>query len=168
MITTVVSREFARIYVKNIRNGQPDIPLAPEEIEAVDQARARGNAPFTVRPRIGPDAGDGSEEAFAAQQEEDNARLPCVPSNARTAAASARDCRLLSDSSSVPSTLGWPKIEPAIPWTPRNLDRHPTGACASPAKTKESGRECTGTVRNVLKRAAVLAAVSCPVGPRPP
>jgi hypothetical protein len=50
VITTVVSRDFARMYVKLIRDGSPDIPLAPEEQEAVDQAR--GSTPFTIRPRV--------------------------------------------------------------------------------------------------------------------
>lgn len=58
VITTVVSRDFARMYVKLLKNGEPDIPLAPEEIEAVEQAR--GSSPFTIRPR--PDAA-GAEEA---------------------------------------------------------------------------------------------------------
>jgi hypothetical protein len=49
VITTVVSRDFARMYVKLIKNGQPDVPLAPEETEAVDQAR--GSSPFTIVPR---------------------------------------------------------------------------------------------------------------------
>jgi hypothetical protein len=56
VITTVVSRDFARMYVKLIRNGEPDIPLAPEETEALDQAR--GSSPFTIRPRA-----DGSGKA---------------------------------------------------------------------------------------------------------
>ena len=51
VITTVVSRDFARMYVKLLKDGQPDIPLAPEEKEAVDQARGAG--PFTIRPRVG-------------------------------------------------------------------------------------------------------------------
>ena len=50
VITTVVSRDFARMYVKLIKEGSPDIPLAPEEQEAVDQAR--GSTPFTIRPRV--------------------------------------------------------------------------------------------------------------------
>jgi hypothetical protein len=49
VITTVVSRDFARMYVKLLKEGVPDIPLAPEEAEAVGQARAAG--PFTIRPR---------------------------------------------------------------------------------------------------------------------
>ena len=50
VITTVVSRDFARMYVKLIKDGAPDIPLAPEETEAVVQARGAG--PFTIRPRV--------------------------------------------------------------------------------------------------------------------
>jgi hypothetical protein len=50
VITTMVSRDFARMYVKLIRDGQADIPLTPEESEAVDQAR--GSTPFTIRPRV--------------------------------------------------------------------------------------------------------------------
>lgn len=51
VITTVVSRDFARMYVKLLKDGVPDIPLAPEETEAVEQARGAG--PFTIRPRVG-------------------------------------------------------------------------------------------------------------------
>ena len=51
VITTVVSRDFARMYVKLLKDGVPDIPLAPEESEAVDQARGAG--PFTIKPRVG-------------------------------------------------------------------------------------------------------------------
>ena len=54
VITTVVSRDFARMYVKLLKDGQPDIPLAPEEQEAVDQARGAG--PFTIKPRGGADS----------------------------------------------------------------------------------------------------------------
>jgi len=50
VITTVVSRDFARMYVKLLKDGTPDIPLAPEETEAVEQARGAG--PFTIRPRV--------------------------------------------------------------------------------------------------------------------
>jgi hypothetical protein len=50
VITTVVSRDFARMYVKLIKDGTPDIPLAPEEVEAFEQARGAG--PFVIRPRL--------------------------------------------------------------------------------------------------------------------
>ncbi|NLO27642.1 MAG: DUF4446 family protein [Actinobacteria bacterium] len=62
VITTVVSRDFARMYVKLIKDGQPDIPLAPEEKEAVEQAH--GTGPFTIRPRV---EGGISEETVATE-----------------------------------------------------------------------------------------------------
>jgi hypothetical protein len=65
VITTVVSRDFARMYVKLIKEGAPDIPLAPEEIEALEQAR--GSAPFTIRPRVDT---TGEMPAPAAAEEE--------------------------------------------------------------------------------------------------
>jgi hypothetical protein len=51
VVTTVVSRDFARMYVKLLKEGAADIPLAPEEAEAVEQAK--GSGPFTIRPRAG-------------------------------------------------------------------------------------------------------------------
>jgi hypothetical protein len=51
VITAVVSRDFSRMYVKLLKDGTPDIPLAPEETEAVEQARGAG--PFTIKPRVG-------------------------------------------------------------------------------------------------------------------
>ena len=48
VITTVVSREFARMYVKLVKDGVGDIPLAPEENEAVQQARRA--TPFVIKP----------------------------------------------------------------------------------------------------------------------
>jgi hypothetical protein len=50
VVTTVVSRDFARMYVKLLKEGASDIPLAPEELEAIEQAQ--GSAPFTIRPRV--------------------------------------------------------------------------------------------------------------------
>jgi hypothetical protein len=66
VITTVVSRDFARMYVKLLKDGVADIPLAPEEKEAVEQARGAG--PFTIRPRAAA-SGDG----YAASPEVDAA-----------------------------------------------------------------------------------------------
>jgi len=48
VITTVVSRDFARMYVKLIKDGVGDIALAPEENEAVQQAQSA--TPFVVKP----------------------------------------------------------------------------------------------------------------------
>jgi hypothetical protein len=38
------------MYVKLLKDGVADIPLAPEEAEAVEQAK--GSGPFTIRPRV--------------------------------------------------------------------------------------------------------------------
>jgi hypothetical protein len=57
IITTVVSRDFSRMYVKLLKNGEPDIPLAPEEAEALEQAK--GSGPFVIRPRPQTDTTDG-------------------------------------------------------------------------------------------------------------
>lgn len=115
VITSAVSREFARVYVKLVHDGKPDIPLAPEEIEAVDQARARGNAPFTIRPR--PERVRDEEE-----QPENPAVDPTAPTAESAAAQRAlerenrRRKRLglppVDELPPMPSTLGWPKTEP--------------------------------------------------------
>ena len=63
-ITTVVSRDFARMYVKLLKDGAADIPLAPEEAEAVEQAR--GSGPFAIRPRI--EMANGSSVAKSAEE----------------------------------------------------------------------------------------------------
>jgi hypothetical protein len=61
VVTTVVSRDFARMYVKLLKDGAADIPLAPEEAEAVEQAK--GSGPFTIRPRLDGAALDQSADA---------------------------------------------------------------------------------------------------------
>ena len=74
VITTVVSRDFARMYVKLLKDGQADIPLAPEESEAVDQAR--GSGPFTITARVDGslDHRPGSPTRSVDLEEDDN---PC-------------------------------------------------------------------------------------------
>lgn len=112
VITTVVSRDFARTYVKTIREGEPDIPLAPEEEEALQQARARGNAPFTVRPRPTPSDRAAMEEAAATP----------LDIGAETPEALARENRRRRRQGLAPlgdggreEVLGWPKLEPLEP-----------------------------------------------------
>jgi hypothetical protein len=61
VVTTVVSRDFARMYVKLLKDGAADIPLAPEEAEAVEQAK--GSGPFTIRPRVAGAALDQAADA---------------------------------------------------------------------------------------------------------
>ena len=75
VITTVVSREFARMYVKLVRDGVGDIPLAPEENEAVQQARRA--TPFVIRPTSEEDR---SEESVATDVETMMESSPMVAS----------------------------------------------------------------------------------------
>jgi Protein of unknown function (DUF4446) len=70
VITTVVSRDFARMYVKLLKDGTADIPLAPEEMEAVEQARGAG--PFTIRPRV---AASGTDHASDLEVDAETAAL---------------------------------------------------------------------------------------------
>lgn len=63
VITTMVSRDFARTYIKVIKGGVSDVRLAPEEEEALQQARS--NAPFTIRPRPTPADQEAVEKAAA-------------------------------------------------------------------------------------------------------
>ncbi len=59
VVTTVVSREFARMYVKLVKDGVGDIPLAPEENEAVQQARRA--TPFVIKPVL--EGGEALEDS---------------------------------------------------------------------------------------------------------
>lgn len=114
VITTVVSRDFARMYVKLIRDGEPDIPLGPEEKEAVDQAR--GTAPFTIRPRaegttleaISP----GADADLLASGAPIATGLPGLRAKderelARENRRRKREGMPLVDGKVVPSALGW-------------------------------------------------------------
>ena len=121
VVTTVVSRDFARMYVKSLKEGRSDIPLAPEEIEAFDQARARGAAPFTVRPRL-EDLIKGKEPA-PPESGPELEQIEGVEESAAAARALERENRRrkrlglqpLDELPPAPSTLGWPKLDPAMP-----------------------------------------------------
>lgn len=118
IMTTVVSRDFARTYVKLIKNGQSDIPLAPEEIEAVNQAR--GSAPFTVRPRVQstPDEdGSTTETQSVAEGAPIALGLPGV--------------RGVAERKVVPSTRGWD--QPTTPAGPTLAEKF--------VRARKSGRE---------------------------
>lgn len=114
VITNVVSRDFARIYVKLIRDGEPDIELAPEEAEAVSQAR--GTAPFTIRPRA---EGTSTEAATPVPDDATPGAAPPIASGlpglrpnddrelARENRRRRREGLPLVDGKVVPSALGW-------------------------------------------------------------
>lgn len=123
VITTVVSREFARMYVKLVKDGVGDIPLAPEENEAVQQARRA--TPFVIKPVIeaSEDAvtGDSSIDALG-EGEPMVASLPGPYERedepARRAERENRRRRregmeLIEHAGVAPSTQGW--AEPATP-----------------------------------------------------
>jgi hypothetical protein len=114
VVTTVVSRDFARMYVKLMKDGAADIPLAPEEAEAVEQAK--GSGPFTIRPRI--DTGylsqtsSEGEVASLAPDEPVSLGLPGRrPQNDREVARENRRRRRHGlpavEDEVVPSAVGW-------------------------------------------------------------
>ena len=120
VITTVVSRDFARMYVKMLREGTPDIPLAPEETEAVDQAR--GSGPFTIRPRVEGevDHGPGAEEQVSVSPEDIVVSMGLPGRRPRNERELARENRRRSrerlplvEDAVVPSATGW--SEPRTP-----------------------------------------------------
>lgn len=106
VITTVVSRDFARMYVKLIKDGESDIPLAPEETEAVEQAKGAG--PFTIRPRV-----DVETEPEASED------LPAEPAPSEVVATGLPGKRPLSDRELARENRrrkrqGLPRVEEAV------------------------------------------------------
>ena len=49
MISSIAHRDQARVYVKQVREGEPDVELSPEEREAVDTALS-GRSDTVLRP----------------------------------------------------------------------------------------------------------------------
>ncbi len=41
VVTAIQGRDYARVYVKELEHGQPNLALSPEEAEAVERAMAR-------------------------------------------------------------------------------------------------------------------------------
>ncbi len=100
VITTVVSRDFARMYVKLLKDGQPDIPLAPEEHGGGRPGPGRGAVHHQA-------AGRGRLDDRLAEDARDRRRdrrpplrrtcpaagpRPTARWHARTGGASAMDC----------------------------------------------------------------------------
>jgi hypothetical protein len=124
VITTVVSRDFARVYVKTMKDGHSDIALAPEETEAIDQARS--TAPFTIRPRL-----DAAKKDDAVTLEPET--IEDLEASEAAARALERENRrrerqglpALDELPPAPSTLGWPKLEPLPEIEPAETDEYP-------------------------------------------
>lgn len=122
VITTVVSRDFARMYVKLLKDGAADIPLAPEESEAV--AQAAGSGPFTIRPRVegslGSGAGMDSEAGVLSADIPVSVGLPGRrPLNDREVARENRRRKRqglpLVEDAVVPSATGWAEPQTLAP-----------------------------------------------------
>ena len=66
MISSILHRDQARLYVKQVREGNPEYELSPEEQQAVDEAHGRHARRRLMRVAyLGP-AGTHSEEALRA------------------------------------------------------------------------------------------------------
>jgi hypothetical protein len=113
-----ISRDFARMYVKLLKEGAADIPLAPEEQEALDQAR--GSKPFTIRPRAGAASSEDLSEDAVPSAPDEPVSLGIPGFRPRTEREVARENRRRSreglppiDEPPVPSVAGW--SEPHTP-----------------------------------------------------
>ncbi len=151
VVTTVVSRDFSRMYVKVIKEGQSDVPLAPEEEEALEQARARGNAPFTLRPRPAPADKEAVEEAAATPLVDsvDEERLSLERENRRRRRQGLPPLDVLP----ARDDLGWPdldsgrsyeELEPLEPLEPLQAEE---GYSMQPAVGGNGARESNPTRR---------------------
>lgn len=128
VVTTVVSRDFARMYVKSLKAGEPDVPLAPEEVEAFEQAKAKGAAPFTVRPRLeklrqdrGMEYEEPQIEPPDEDEDEDEQGIALRALERENRRRVRRGLPPLETLPPAPSTLGWQGLPPAA--SPDNGDR---------------------------------------------
>ncbi len=121
VVTTVVSRDFARMYVKLLKDGAPDIPLAPEESEAVEQAR--GSGPFTILPRVDSSlisSVSGDEAGLEAEEVPLSVGIPGRrPQNDREVARENRRRKRRGlppvEAEVVPSAKGWDEPQTPTP-----------------------------------------------------
>jgi hypothetical protein len=109
VITTVVSRDFARMYVKLLKEGVSDIPLAPEEVEALEQAR--GSGPFTVLPRVEGDMHGGVAADTETSVSPEDLPVELARENRRR----RRQGMPLVEEAVVPSAVGWEEAHTPTP-----------------------------------------------------
>jgi len=107
VITTVVSRDFARMYVKLLKEGVSDIPLAPEESEAVEQAR--GSGPFTILPRV-----EGGLSGGAVKETEPGALPADIPVAVGLPGRRPRNDRELARENRRRSQAGMPLVQDVV------------------------------------------------------
>ena len=60
MLSSILHREQARLYVKGVRDGQPEFELSPEEDEAISSALGRPPARQRPTPAASAQAPPGS------------------------------------------------------------------------------------------------------------
>ena len=129
VITTVVSRDFARIYVKTIKDGQSDIPLAPG-------GDGSGRSGALDRPVHHPPP-PGCEPARRTNRREPESEESADFEDSEAAGrALERENRRrqrqglppLDELPPAPSTLGWPKLEPLPAIEPDESDEFPAAA----------------------------------------
>lgn len=125
VITTVVSREFARMYVKLVKDGVGDIPLAPEENEAVQQAQRA--TPFVLRPTSEADKSPESIETDVATLMESSPMVASLPgpyeqeddeamqADRENRRRRRKGMELVEHTGLVPSTQGWKAAETPAP-----------------------------------------------------
>jgi hypothetical protein len=132
VLTTVVSRDFARIYVKLIKDGEPDVPLAPEETEALDQAR--GSTPFTIRPRV--EGGSSS----AASRGDDESPAVGAPISVGLPGLRAHTERELAQENRKRRREGLPLVQGEVVPSAKGWDEPETPSAASLAERFVQGR----------------------------
>ena len=173
VITTVVSRDFARMYVKLLKDGAPDIPLAPEEIEAVEQARGRRAVHHQARGWSAMDIGHVSDSRDRCRLRR-HARPPACPDAAarpsgnwpaRTGAASAQGLPPVVETVT-PSATGWEDPRPRRP-TPTAWRRSTCGSARprAPGGTPNDSRTPTATGTATAMTCDAEAASSSARGP---
>lgn len=110
VITSVVSRDFARIYVKLVRDGMGDIPLAPEENEAVLQAQQA--TPFVIKPLTEEAGGEEAVPEELADLGEDEAMAVALGG---TSEDPEEEARALERENRRRRRKGLPPIKAAVP-----------------------------------------------------
>ncbi len=166
VITTVVSREFARMYVKVVKDGVGDIPLAPEENEAIQQAQRA--TPFVVKP-----IADGGEVAVPAVDNiamhlEGQPMVASLPSPYEEENAEARRAEienrmrrrkgmpLLEHADLAPSTQGWQEPEtPVVSMAEQFLQQRKQGKDSSP-DAEDASAENDGAERDDVTAPAAI------------
>ena len=137
VISMIHSRDYARIYVKQLRRSVPDRALSPEEVDVVEQALAmRAGTPAADMGKSAASAGAGHRAAASASRPATAASAPpaaaasagrpaappsappAAPPNAPPAAPSGAPPAAPSGTSRAAPPSAPPADEPPQPWEP--------------------------------------------------